>query len=153
MTPILSKSEKEDITITDRVNCGVTYGLWISCHGLIKYGTHNHVTYVVMSMTGHGLIIYRVQTCHVQGYVQSYVTKNAYDVLQKTPLFFQEFQRLHDFSRATLRSLLRIYDFNILPIFITALLDSADEYHSSRLILTFLSDPEVRYIKRAEEIE
>ena len=91
-----------------RVNCGMTYGSWISCDILIKYGTHKHVTYVVMSwhinvsstahtavkysthkhimyivmsMTGHGLIIYRVRTCHVQGYVRSYVTKNAYDVL------------------------------------------------------------------------
>ena len=49
---------------------------------------HKRVTYVVMSMTGHGLIIYMVQTCHIQGYVQSYVTKCAYDVLLKTPLFF-----------------------------------------------------------------
>ena len=82
-----------------RANCGVTYGSWIICHGLIRYGTHScqvrhtqfsstahtvvkyekhkHVTYVVMSMTGHGLYLYRVQTCHVQGCVRSYTTNNA----------------------------------------------------------------------------
>ena len=37
------------IHIMIRVNCGVTDGSWISYHGLIKYGTHKYVTYVVMS--------------------------------------------------------------------------------------------------------
>ena len=52
-----------------------------TAHTVVKYNTHKHVTYVVMSMTGHRLYIYRVRTCHVQGYVSLYVTKNAYDVL------------------------------------------------------------------------
>ena len=57
-------------------------------HTVVRYGTqlmssttYTVVTYVVMSMTGHGLYLFRVRTCHVQGYVQSYVTNNAYDVL------------------------------------------------------------------------
>ena len=105
-------------------------------HTVVKNDTHKHVMYLVMTMTGHGLYIYRVRKCHIQCYVRSYVTKNAYGVLQKTPMFFQEFYRLYGFSQATLRSLLRLYEFNILPILITALLDFTDEYHPSRLILT-----------------
>ena len=59
-----------------------------TAHTVVRYGTqlmsstaHTVVTYIVMSMPGHGLYLYRVQTCHVKGYVRSYVTNNAYDVL------------------------------------------------------------------------
>ena len=71
-----------------RVNFDVTDRSWITCHGFIRYGTqlmssttHTVVMCVVMLMTGHGLYLFRVRTCHVQGYVRSYVTNNAYDVL------------------------------------------------------------------------
>ena len=46
-----------------------------TAHTVVRYGTqlmssttHIVVTYVVMSMTGHGLYLFRVRTCHVQGY-------------------------------------------------------------------------------------
>ena len=45
-------TQDKSVKITNkiiRVNCGVKDGSWITCHGLIKYGTHKHVTYVVMS--------------------------------------------------------------------------------------------------------
>ena len=44
-------------------------------HTVVRYGTqlmssttHTVVTYLVMSMTGHGIYLFRVRTCHVQGY-------------------------------------------------------------------------------------